>query len=359
MAEQEKRDRKKENEAYLTAIRNSMRYPDEVIFLVEADLAFGLTIEQVQSYHKKKIPVGVMEVHSQCLRKGYAEEIIHVITDEHMNEYQMKVALEFYEKGVPLDRIREIVIKDETPKTMQYLYEKILEEMESVDTQTDDEPEYVKELVRQIQSAVEKINYEEKRYEALNEKLTVFENTKRDEEIRKNLIRENAEKDVTINEQQNQINEARTAIARLQKEIEKKDKEIAEMQEQINALDKGEQENKEFRTQSQNATPLTYNVPIPDLPGNDRRYISVEHVKRRRSETFPTFVPLLFKKKSRQDIVKMVAGGALTPAQLVEIQNAIKRGLTESQLAEMIHNNVPAERMKEIIEIAVLENAMQ
>ena len=66
----------------------------------------------------------------------------------------------------------------------------------------------------------------------------------------------------------------------------------------------------------------------------------------------------LFKKKSRADIVKLVASGALVPAQLVQIKSAIEKGLTESQLVELINNNISAEKMKEIIEIAVLENSM-
>lgn len=66
----------------------------------------------------------------------------------------------------------------------------------------------------------------------------------------------------------------------------------------------------------------------------------------------------LFKKKSRADIVKLVVSGDLVPAQLVQIKSAIEKGLTESQLVELINNNISAEKMKEIIEIAVLENSM-
>ena len=40
------------------------------------------------------------------------------------------------------------------------------------------------------------------------------------------------------------------------------------------------------------------------------------------------------------------------------IKSAIEKGLTESQLVELINNNISAEKMKEIIEIAVLENSM-
>ena len=67
---------------------------------------------------------------------------------------------------------------------------------------------------------------------------------------------------------------------------------------------------------------------------------------------------LLFKKKSRADIVKLVASGNLVPDQLVQIKIAIERGLTEGQLVELINNNLAPDRMKEIIEIAVLENSI-
>ena len=67
---------------------------------------------------------------------------------------------------------------------------------------------------------------------------------------------------------------------------------------------------------------------------------------------------LLFKKKSRADIVKLVANGDLVPAQLIQIKNAIERGLTEGQLVELINNNLSPDKMKEIIEIAVLENSI-
>lgn len=42
----------------------------------------------------------------------------------------------------------------------------------------------------------------------------------------------------------------------------------------------------------------------------------------------------------------------------MQIKSAIEKGLTEPQLVELINNNISAEKMKEIIEIAVLENSM-
>ena len=66
-----------------------------------------------------------------------------------------------------------------------------------------------------------------------------------------------------------------------------------------------------------------------------------------------------FEKKSEQDLVRLVAEGKLGTEQLIEIQNAMKQGLTEKQLVTLINNGVSAEQMREIIEIAVLENNMK
>ena len=50
------------------------------------------------------------------------------------------------------------------------------------------------------------------------------------------------------------------------------------------------------------------------------------------------FARLSFKKRSRADIVRLVATGDLVPAQLVQIKSAIEKGLTESQLVELMKN---------------------
>ena len=53
----------------------------------------------------------------------------------------------------------------------------------------------------------------------------------------------------------------------------------------------------------------------------------------------------------------MIAG-ELSAEQLNHIVTAIKSGLTEEQLCNLIENKVPAEKMPQIIQIAMLENKM-
>lgn len=107
------------------------------------------------------------------------------------------------------------------------------------------------------------------------------------------------------------------------------------------------------------AIPVYYQMPVVDANGRIVQRVPVERNMRKSEIGVAALIGKLgFKKKSRQDIVKLVAAGNLVPAQLIQIKSGIERGLTEGQLVELINNNVSAEKMKEIIEIAVLENSM-
>lgn len=108
-----------------------------------------------------------------------------------------------------------------------------------------------------------------------------------------------------------------------------------------------------------NGIPVYYQIPVTDSAGRVIQHLPVERTERKSNGGIAAlFAKFSFKKKSRADIVKLVASGDLVPAQLVQIKSAIEKGLTEGQLVELINNNVSAEKMKEIIEIAVLENSM-
>lgn len=109
-----------------------------------------------------------------------------------------------------------------------------------------------------------------------------------------------------------------------------------------------------------NGFPVYYQLPLVDSAGNIIQRLPIERTVRKSSNNGMAglFARLSFKKKSRADIVKLVASGDLVPAQLVQIKSAIEKGLTECQLVELINNNLSADKMKEIIEIAVLENNM-
>ena len=66
------------------------------------------------------------------------------------------------------------------------------------------------------------------------------------------------------------------------------------------------------------------------------------------------FSRLFFRR--RLDIVKLLAGKNLETGQLVQVRNAIEKGLTENQTLTLVNSRLPAGQMEEIINIAVYEN---
>lgn len=400
------------NGSYLRGLRNARRFEPEVYDLVEADLDYGLTEKQTDLYLVKGFSLDQMKMLSGFLRNGIDEEFVKKLTaHEQLSVYQMQVALEFYQKGVPEDVIEKTIMEDNTPVAMRKIFESILANTENVKKKSENVSEklqeYVKGLVAQIEEVVGKIQYQDTRYDELNKKLKVFENTKKDEEVRDGLVEKLADTEAELSSQQDKLNSATSTIARLREQISQKEKEMVRMQNRIDTLEDRllekadilakQSETKETLSQEamtesdgrkavesdssimadtkaavmENMTkddpfarnaygiPVYYQMPVVDAQGRVLQRVPVEHTRRTSDRGIAAIIgKLCFKKKSRQDIVKLVASGDLVPAQLVQIKSGMEKGLTEEQLVELINNNVSAEKMKEIIEIAVLENSM-
>ena len=379
-------------EKKLQLLRNK-HFSEDTIALVKSDYEYGLKEEEISLYLNKSYDIEQMKILSECLHKDVPKDVIDIIKNTKYSVHQMQVSLEFYEKGVPVQTIKEVMDKGEKPITMRRLYEEVLEQLNKVKKQIPEESEYVKALISQMDEVVAKINHQNERYDALNKKLSEIETSKDDEEVRERLVKENQDKDALINSQQNELNKASSTIARLRDDIEKKDKEMKRMGDRIESLEdkiisvatenKKEAESKAEPQESQsvsqadkkmvdtvavpqnmqavaNGIPVYYQIPVVDGTGHVVQRLPIERSARKSSNSgvASLFARLSFKKKSRADIVKLVASGDLVPAQLVQIKSAIEKGLTESQLVELINNNISAEKMKEIIEIAVLENSM-
>ena len=379
-------------EKKLQLLRNK-HFSEDTIALVKSDYEYGLKEEEISLYLNKSYDIEQMKILSECLHKDVSKDVIDIIKNTKYSVHQMQVSLEFYEKGVPVQTIKEVMDKGEKPITMRRLYEEVLEQLNKVKKQIPEESEYVKALISQMDEVVAKINHQNERYDALNKKLSEIETSKDDEEVRERLVKENQDKDALINSQQNELNKASSTIARLRDDIEKKDKEMKRMGDRIESLEdkiisvatenKKEAESKAEPQESQsvskadkkmvdtvavpqnmqalaNGIPVYYQIPVVDGTGNVVQRLPIERNVRKSSNSgvVSLFARLSFKKKSRADIVKLVVSGDLVPAQLVQIKSAIEKGLTESQLVELINNNISAEKMKEIIEIAVLENSM-
>lgn len=366
--------------AYLGRLKQNPKYTGEILKLIEDDLRFGLTKEEMEEYSNGRYDYRQMCVYSKCLRNGYSKEEKAAILKEGLSGEQMAVALEFYEKGVPMDTITGVISSAEnTAYTMKRLFSQVLCRIKEAEPVSGQDTAYAKELMEQIREVVEKISCQEKRYDALNEKLKEIGTAGQDAQIQNNLLAQLSEKDGTLEKQQNELNEARAEIARLHREIEEIRKERKALEDQVKTAvrekpkaapePKKPEKDKEPEAQEERSAPgvpesalypeIEYHAAVVDKDGNIIRFVSVERTERkdRGSVMGSMFSRLFFKKKT--DIVKLLAEKDLSPEQLVQIRNAIEKGLSEKQLLVLINSKIPAGQMEEIINIAVYENKMK
>ena len=365
--------------AYLGRLRQNPKYTEEILKLIEDDLRFGLTKEETEEYSGGRYDYRQMCVYSRCLRNGYSKEEKAAILKEGLSGEQMAVALEFYEKGVPMDTITGVLSSAEnTAYTMKRLFSKVLCKAGEAEAAGGQDTAYAKELMEQIREVVEKISCQEKRYDALNEKLKEIGTAGQDAQVQSNLIAQLSEKDRMLEKQQNELNEARVQIARLHGEIEAVRKERRALEEQAKSAARAEpdtaaepqkpEREKKPEAKAESSAPgmpesalypgMEYHAAVVDRDGNIIRFVPVERMERKdRGSVGSIFSRLFFRKKT--DIVKLLAEKDLSPEQLVQIRGAIEKGLSEKQLLVLINSRIPAEQMEEIINIAVYENRMK
>ena len=363
--------------AYLGRLKQNPKYTEEILKLIEDDLRFGLTKEETEEYSSGRYDYRQMRVYSKCLRNNYSKEEKAAILKEGLSGEQMAVALEFYEKGVPMETISGVLASAEnTAYTMKRLFSQVLSKAKEAEPAGGQDMAYAKELMEQIREVVEKISWQEKRYDALNEKLKEIGTAGQDAQVQGNLIAQLSEKDRMLEKQQNELNEARVASVKLRGEMEEMRKEMKALEEQLKKAEKAEaaapkepEKEEKPEKQTEGSAPgvpesalypgIEYHAAVVDKDGNIVRFVPVERMERkdRGSVMSSMFSRLFFKKK--MDIVKLLAEKDLSPEQLVQIRCAIEKGLSEKQLLVLINSKIPAVQMEEIINIAVYENKMK
>ncbi len=371
---------------YIECLKNNPRFTDAMLRLVEEDLKFGLTPEETEEYTAKKLDYTQMRVYSQCLRNGYSRDIRDIITGDGLTGEQMAVALEFYEKGVPVETVKEITRNTgQTAFVMKKLFRDVMDKLGDAQKNASADEKYAGELLDRIRETVEKIDFQEKRYDALNEKLKELQAAKQETPGQEYLQSQLADRDRLLESQQDQINAARAELARLKNEIEVSEKERRVMERNKNSGSPNEkgshndtpvvEKQAEARNINNAAVPvkdmalpgmdnppvrhMEYHAALVDENGRIIQMVPIECMeKKKESGILSALFSRLFLKR-KMDVVKLVAESGLEAEQMVQVRSALEKGLTEKQLMVLINCRLPAEQMEEIIGIAVYENRMK
>ena len=307
----------------LQEIKDSGMRDENLLSRVRKDLEFGLTREEVDIYLKGKFRPQQMRKLSLAIRK-YGVEFAKTIAKEELDDQCMQVAIDFYDKGIPLDDIQSGVLQKTSAYDLKQIYESMIQTLKHQEEGANSS--YVEKLLDDMREIVVGINRNAERYELMSEKL-----------MEAQFAMQLKEKDETIKKQQQEIEQ-------LKEELQKRSTEKDEEKEEMKNVAKIE-------------VPVQYVTSFPSPKNGQPITAVIEKSQPKNVGLYSLIGRLAYKKKSKQDIIKLVASGELSTEQLAQIKMAMQKGLTEPQLLSLIHGNVSPEQMQEIIEIAVLENS--
>lgn len=329
-------------ETELTKLKRNGVTDNAILELVRSDYQHGLLPEEIAIYLEKNFDLSQRQFLSKVIRDQGAE-VADAIAIEGANYFAMQVAIEYYEKGVPLERIAEYLKGNTSAYALKQIYVRVLNEIKEADEKVADvkeglDKEYLEKVISEMKEIVININHNSERYDAMADKLDEIEVSKKAEHeletVKEQLQQVKAELEYT----KKRLQKVQDSNIELSKELEEKEEALRNM---------------EKRAQ----LPISYTPYHPQVAQTRVVYEPAKE-KSQKAGLF-RLLGRQEEKPERQDITRMVVSGQLKKEQLVQIKVAMERGLTDAQVSDLIQGNVSAEQMKEIIEIAVLENSIR
>ena len=331
-----------EIETELTKLKRNGVTDNALLELVRSDYQHGLLPEEIAIYLEKNFDHSKRQFLSKVIKEQGAE-VADAIAIEGANYYAMQVAIEYYEKGVPLEQIAEHLKGNTSAYSLKQIYVRVLNEIKEADEKVADmkeglDKEYLEKVISEMKEIVININHNSERYDAMADKLDELEVSKKAEHeleaVKEELEKVKAELEYT----QKRLQKVQDSNMELSKQLEEKEEELRNMEKRV-----------------QDFVPYMSHYPQVSQP---RSVYAPAREKPQKTGIFK-LLGRQEDKSARQDITRMVVGGQLNKEQLVQIKVAMERGLTDAQVSDLIQGNVSAEQMKEIIEIAVLENSIR
>ena len=117
-----------EEAGYLQYLETLPGLKAEVVNLVREDMEYGLSLEQVKTYVDKNRDIKCMKLYSRCLRSGYGMDVIRVLLAEEPEIHRCELAVEFYDRGIPLEGIMKAMDETRNAREMEMLLQKLLKQ---------------------------------------------------------------------------------------------------------------------------------------------------------------------------------------------------------------------------------------
>lgn len=398
-----------ENEITNEKLENDLKYIKDYAGFVDgdremalADLKEGLEAEHIAKYCGKNVKQEAKPICSIVYRYYRDPSKLDKYLEKRASAEKLKLAFNYNEQGIPLDFIDEHFKDDDKFFRLVAIWNQYsaMQNAKKKEEQSVENSNPVTETVKANQNAASKKNKKRNRNhtsEAVEvpkepeARSTVINNGFTFEQMKELALLMN--KPSEEKESQRVPDDTEQRMARFEKKMESMMESFmnqamtmivgtaaVKKNEEISKRPAKEEVQKETNDESsvvtenvtKNEVKESSNIQEVKMPRNADGYIAscsdkrggslysfpVEIEKRKTSGIGGLVSSLCFKKRYQRSLVSMAIAGQLDKNQLHHIATAIKSGLSENQLCDLIESRAPAERMPELIEIAVLEKRM-
>lgn len=381
--------------------------------LAVRDFEYGLSKEDIMLYaDKQHLPLGSVEQLSRALKVHDGRELVNYLRDSGLNAYQMELVVDFYKKGVSLDKIREVMGQEQTAYSLSQALQKVYEAL----YQTGKNAEGisgVQEIQGRIEAVVAQVGENKAFLDQVLSKLEEMDAGQNTDALSQSFIEKLEEKDAIIKSQQEennklaadnaalrsrqgevsetqekqneeiekfrqektelleQVRQAETeksaALARLDlagKEREAMERKVESMEREMEAVKKqleqvkvndGVIQSRTIKTDSKR--PAGNYQALVAGPGGKQQVVEIERTERKNPAGIMAMAGKLFKDKSRGKLLQAIAGAGLDSSQMEQVKYALKSGLSDEETINIIQCGFDAEQMGKAIEIVLLEKS--
>ncbi|MCM1236276.1 MAG: hypothetical protein NC489_39855 [Ruminococcus flavefaciens] len=373
------------------------------------DFEYGLSREDIMLYaDKQHLPLANVEQLSRALKVHDGRELVNYLRDSGLNAYQMELIVDFYKKGVSLDKIREVMGQEQTAYSLSQALQKVYEALYQAGKSAEENG--VQEIQGKIEAVVAQVGENKAFLDQVLSKLEEIDAGQNTDALSQSFIEKLEEKDGIIRSQQEennklaadnaalrsrqgeaaetqerqkeekekfrqekaglleQIKQAETeksdALARLDaagKEKEAMERKLESMEREMEAVKKQLEQAKEKgsaipdKTAKADAKRLAGNYQVLVSGPGGRQAVEVERAERKNPAGIMAMAGKLWKDKGRGKLLQAIAGAGLDGSQMEQVKNALQSGLTDDEIINVIRCGFDAEQMGKAIEIVLLE----
>ena len=377
------------------------------------DFEYGLSKEDIMLYaDKQHLPLGSVEQLSRALKVHDGRELVNDLRESGLTAYQMELVVDFYKKGVSLDKIREVMGQEQTAYSLSQALQRVYEALYQTGKNAEGNSG-VQEIQGRIEAVVAQVGENKAFLDQVLSKLEEMDIGQNTDALSQSFIEKLEEKDAIIQSQQEENNklaadnaalrsrkdslqkfeeklkkaeekieqeraglleeikqieaEKKDALARLDaagKEKEAMVRKVEGMEQEMEAVKKQLEQVKEKGTDTQGRMikadskrlDANYQALVSD-PSGQQQAVEIERTERKNPSGIMAMAGKLFKDKSRGKLLQAIAGAGLDSSQMEQVKYALKSSLSDEETINIIQCGFDAEQMGKAIEIVLLEKS--